>query len=361
MALTRFRFGATPFPSQVSQTWLEIWAQTWAEVQGLSLEIVWGTFSPTEQATFDLLSLDSASTSKALDLSDLHSKARALYGDSKPTFGSETELSALYYAWTPSVGLYRRSLWEQAEAGRGVDFWEDAADVAQILWQRFGVPIAYSVQANPQGERQAVALVSAFGGQPTLADETPLLEALHFYQESVSPWAGIGQGDDEMAFLAGRAHYALASLWTYRRAQSTFPMIADDVFLLAPFAGKAGGFVPPATLYRYIIPHTSRWPEKAHAFILETLARGAEMLTHSQTCLWPFFAPTQGALWTEGGLLMHDPFASSPVDKLAPLLQAPAYNQIWPSSVAQGLVRLFQAVRSEGLSPEVALRRYPLK
>jgi len=361
MAQTRFRLGATPFPSQAVRTWLETWAQTWAAEQDFTLEIVWGTFSPTEQATFDLLSLDSAPSSEVLDLSDLQAKACALYGDSEPTFGTEIEPSAFYYAWTPSVGLYRRSLWEQAGAGGGIDFWEDAADVAQTLWQRFGLAMTYSMQANSQGERQAVALVSAFGVQPTLADEAPLLEALHFYQGSLSPWVGTGQGDDEMAFLAGRAHYALASLWTYRRAQSTFPMIAGDVFLLAPFAGKAGSFAPPAALYRYVVPRTSHQPEVAHRFILESLARGAEMLSQSQTCLWPFFAPIQRALWAEGSLLMHDPFGSSPVDKLVPLLQAPTYSQWWPSSMAQGLVRLFQAVRLEGLSPETALRRYPLR
>jgi multiple sugar transport system substrate-binding protein len=135
---------------------------------------------------------------------------------------------------------------------------------------------------------------------------------------------------NNQAFVSGRASYIQNSISFYRTAQESNPKNAADTGFRPGLKGPTGAVHQTAHVwFIYVLPKYVTDKQQilaAKKFLLDLTANYPSDTYYSKLYDFPAYPPTVPQLTQKGGWIDHDPWGSSPPDKLSVLRGALAWT-----------------------------------
>jgi multiple sugar transport system substrate-binding protein len=329
----------------------------WADHHGVGLTIDWLAMDTMVDAVTNEIDLGSGhdlidtpqplpqAEPAMLDHTSLFEEVRATVGEPtavcaaapfNPVTGSRWGLT---YGWEPAVGLFRKSLWEQAGLPAGPATTDDLVRGGTLIWNERGVQTALGLSTVPVAEITAQTLIWAHAGavqdaagQVTLsssATERALVSMRNLFWHTTTPVVQEWEADfDVIDFMRqGFGSYTIGGVHHLRWIASQSADIAADLYLAPPLAGpEIPARAMPVTLPTLMIPRWNPNPGPAAALVREIVERSSDLLMASQLAYLPGFPATIPNLFTGSGPLRNDPFDEVDPGRLLPLMQAETWT-----------------------------------
>ena len=276
-------------------------------------------------------------------LNDVNDAAKAAYGTAvdpcthQSYLPSKRDWYAYCVGWVVDPGDYRISLWKDAGFPQGPITYTDLFEGGKKIYEKTGIPVGVGMSPEIDSEFYARSMIWSYGGRVQDAcgaatlDSPQVLDAVKFQTKlfksietpEVFSW---NAASNNQAFVSGRASYIQNSLSFYRTAQESNPKNAEDTGFRPGLKGPAGEVHQTAHVwFIYVLPKYVTDKEQilaAKKFMLDLTANYSNDTYYSKLYDFPAFPKTVPQLDANGGWIDHDPWGSTPPDKLSVLKDA---------------------------------------
>ncbi|MEO7066160.1 MAG: extracellular solute-binding protein [Rhodanobacter sp.] len=342
--------------------WFDQYAQEWGKkndvkvtVQHINLADLGSTLAASIAAgkgstLFETVSTPASFVEGLQDLTDVNHAAEQAFGKQEEVCSSQTYLpnKKMFYGychgWVPDPGDYRVSLWKDAGYPNGPKTYADLAAGGAKIFQKTGIPVGVGMSPELDSEFYARSLIWSFGGSlfdkcgNVALDSPQVLQAVQYqtslFKNALTPevfaW---NAASNNQAFISGQASYIQNSISFYRTAQRTNPKVTEDTGFSPGLKGPTGQVHQTShvwliyTLPKYVTDKQQTLAAKK--FLLDLTANASWGTYESELYDFPAYSKAVPQLWAKGGWLDHDPFGSTPPNKLEVLRNAATWTA-WP-------------------------------
>ena len=330
--------------------WFDAYAQQWGAannvkvtVQHINTADLNSTLSAaiaakSGPALFQMNATPAAFIQGLQPLNDVNEAAKAAYGTAvNPCthvsyLPKKEEWYAFCVGWVVDPGDYRISLWKDAGYPQGPVTYNDLLEGGKKIYQKTGIPVGVGMSPEIDSEFYARSLIWSHGGAVQDAcgnvtlDSPQVVEAVKFqaklFQSAETPevfsW---NAASNNQAFVSGRASYIQNSISFYRTAQESNPKNAEDTGFRPGLKGPTGKVhQTPHVWFLYVLPKYVTEQNQilaAKKFMLDLTANYSSDTYYSKLYDFPAFPKTVPQLEAKGGWIDHDPWGSTPADKLS--------------------------------------------
>lgn len=326
---------------------------------------------------FAFVSPPSAFEMEAVNLQDVVTDLESKFGPISPivkqsVYNPKTKkYFALADHYVPAPPVYRKDLWETAEAGSVPDKWEDILRVGRKL-KKMGSPVGIGISPEMDTNTALRGLLYSYGAtemdengrvtinSPRTIETLKLMASL--YSETMTrevlSWSA---SSNNQFLLSGTGSLVINAISVIRTAEKTNPELAKNMAIWKAPAGPVRRVLPTNIVNSYCIWQYSPVIDLAKKFLVDLISSASSAFTKSEMYNIPSFP---GAAPGFKDLYKQDA-AADPADKYALLATAgdwmtnfgdPGFTNAAISESLDTflLVRMFANVATGQMKPEEA-------